>query len=114
MPTPGIPDYQNLDATGEARDAAERLEARAQAPASEALFNALVLPLLPARPTAVLEVGCGTGALARRIYAARPSSKVYATDKSAGMISFARQRAERASNGPLTHAVWDVVRPQDF
>ena len=42
----GIPDYQNLNVSGEARYAAERMEARAREPASEAMFTELMAPLL--------------------------------------------------------------------
>ena len=49
----------------EAAVAAERLEWRAQAPASQAMFDALVAPLLPTTGR-VLEVGAGTAPLARK------------------------------------------------
>lgn len=103
----GIPNYRSLDRTGEAQAAAERMEARAQEPASEAMFQELVAPLLGCGTTRILEVGCGTGALARRIAKAAPSSTIFATDKSEGMLQAARSLAHDV--GAIRFASWDVT-----
>jgi hypothetical protein len=55
----GIPNYQNLDPTGEAQAAADRMEARAREPASEVMFSELVAPLITFGTKRILEVGCG-------------------------------------------------------
>lgn len=57
-------------------------------------------------------MGGGTAALSRRLARALPGSVVYAADKSAGMLSFAAERAEGASNLHLGR--WDVTEPADF
>ena len=82
-----IPDYKNLDLSGEALQAAMRMEARAHEPASEQMFRQLVGPLLSPQVRTVLEFGCGTAALSRRIAQALPGAGVYATDKSDGMLT---------------------------
>ncbi|MHB1844572.1 MAG: class I SAM-dependent methyltransferase [Deltaproteobacteria bacterium] len=110
----GLPDYANLDLTGEAAAAAARMEARGQEPASAAMFDALVRPLL-AQARLVLEVGCGTAALARRIAAARPEATVFAADKSSGMVAVARALSQaEAPRHRLELAVWDVTCEERF
>ncbi len=109
----GIPDYQNLDLTDEALAAAERMEARAREPASEAMFDALVSPLLEAGPRRLLEVGAGSGALSRRISRALPGAEICASDKSEGMLLAARRYGgDDYSN--VTLARWDVLRESEF
>lgn len=103
MKIEGIPHYRDLDLSGEARAAAERLEDRAREAASDAMFDELVVPLLEPSPANVLEVGCGTAALSRRIARLSPGAIVHATDKSEGMLAAAREYAEseaRANAGP--------------
>lgn len=114
MKLDGIPDYARLDASGEAIAAAERMEARAAEPASAEMFDALVRPLLTPAPRRVLEVGCGPGALARRIAEACPSATVLATDKSRGMIAVAEALASRSPRPNLRFAPWDVVDGSTF
>lgn len=94
----GLPDYARLDAAGEAAAAARRMEARAAEPASAALFDTLVRPLLPG-VRRVLEVGCGSGALARRV-AAACEAEVLATDKSEGMLAVASSLGGRVAFAP--------------
>lgn len=108
----GIPDYHDLDVSGEALSAARRMEHRAQAPASEEMFEELVAPLLEPAPAKVLEVGCGTAALARRLARRLPDSEVYAADKSAGMLAFAAEKSGELDN--LRLGRWDVTDPADF
>lgn len=107
--TSGIYDYARLDASGEAERAAARMEARAREPASTAMFESLVAPLLSASTRRILEVGAGTGALARRLAAATAATRIVATDKSAAMVRAARALslgtpgAERCE-----YATWDA------
>ena len=99
----GVYDYAQLDARGEADAAAARMQARADEPASEALFHALVAPLLGPGTKRVLEVGCGPGALSRRVAKEAPHARVFASDKSATMVAFAQERAPYIEFRP-----WDV------
>lgn len=112
----GIPNYRDLDLSGEARAAARRMEGRARAPASERMFDELVRPLLDPAPRSVLEVGCGTAALSRRIIRYLPGATVYAVDKSEGMLVAAREYAamEPASGGELVLGRWDVLDAAAF
>ncbi len=114
-----IPDYANLDASGEARAAARRMEARASAPASKAMFDDLVAPLVrasiaridgPVRDASprVLEIGCGTAPLARSIAAMAPDAAVFACDKSALMLDEAQLLADGDSRS-ISFAPWDVT-----
>jgi len=107
----GIPDYKNLDLSGEAEAAARNMEDRAREPASQALFDSLVGPLIAPDTRVVLEVGCGTGALAARIADYNTQAYVLGTDKSEGMIRAAR--GLRASEGErqLSFELWDVTDP---
>lgn len=108
----GIPAYHDLDVSGEALSAARRMEDRAEAPASEAMFEDLVAPLLEPAPAKALEVGCGTAALARRVARRLPGSEVYAADKSAGMLAFAAENSGILDN--LRLGRWDVTDPAGF
>jgi SAM-dependent methyltransferase len=108
----GIPAYHDLDERGEALSAARRMEDRAEAPASAAMFEDLIAPLLSPDPRTVLEVGCGTAALSRRVARRLPGSRVYAVDKSAGMLSFAAERAGDLDN--LRLGRWDATEPESF
>jgi ubiquinone/menaquinone biosynthesis C-methylase UbiE len=83
----GIPNYKDLDESGESRVAATRMEQRAQEPASGEMFDSLVVPLLETAPSRILEIGCGTAALSRRVARHLPSATVHATDKSEGMLA---------------------------
>ncbi len=109
-----LPDYQNLDLSGEARQAAARMEARAREPASQEMFQQLVVPLITATVRTVLEVGCGTAALSRRIAQAAPQAVVYASDKSEGMLQVAGRLidAERIPNVRLQR--WDMLDETSF
>jgi len=105
----GLYAYACLDAAGEAERAAARMEARAQRPASAEMFAALVRPLL--RPgQVVVEVGCGSGGLARRMVAAHDDIEVWATDKSEGMLAFARRAAAEAPPR-LRFSRWEAGAP---
>lgn len=121
MKIEGIPHYCDLDLSGEARAAAERLEDRARAPASEAMFDELVVPLLDPTPANVLEVGCGTAALSRRLVWLLPGATIHATDKSEGMLAAAREYAEAdfvegpaSGGGRLVLGRWDVLDAASF
>jgi len=114
MPLQVIPDYRNLDLTGEARAAAERMEARSLAPASEAMFRELVAPLLSPAPRTVLEVGCGTAALSRRLARALPGARIVAADKSEGMLAAARRLVEAEGVGNVVLCAWDALDAAGF
>lgn len=105
----GVFSYAALDPKGESAAAAARMEARATLPASEAMFEVLVRPLLELEPRRVLEVGCGTGALAARIAAIAKRADVLATDKSEGMLE--RARSLRAGSR-VRFATWDASDPR--
>jgi SAM-dependent methyltransferase len=94
--TTGLYDYARLDASGEANRAIFRMEARAVDPASEALFEALLGPVVDtwAGDADVLELGAGTGALARRVVQRHASARVHATDLSQEMVAAAARYAE--------------------
>ena len=123
MKISGIPNYRDLDLSGESRAAARRMEDRALTPASRAMFEDLVDPLLgglsgaPSDSSpAVLEVGCGTAALSRRVARTLPGATVYAADKSEGMLAAAREyaEAEGGGGGELVLGWWDVLDPAAF
>ena len=102
--------FRNLDDSGEAESAAIRLEARSRMPASLEMFDAFIKPLLTPSPARVLEVGAGTAPLARRVAKLLPDSRVYATDKSDGMVAYARRMAEE-DGVSMDAAKWDVTSP---
>lgn len=107
----GLYHYRDLDAKGEGERAALRMQARADEPASRAMFEALVEPRLAGAPLKrILEVGCGSGALARRI-AMHSGAEVFATDKSAEMIRFA---TGIAPFGNVRFAEWDATNNFEF
>ena len=115
MKISGILNYKDLDESGESRAAATRMEQRAQEPASGEMFDSLVAPLLETAPSCILEIGCGTAALSRRVARHLPSATVHATDKSEGMLAAARKYAEEeASGGELILGRWDVSDPTSF
>lgn len=115
MKISGIPNYRDLDVSGEARAAARRMEDRALAPASRTMFDEIVAPLLHPAPRTVLEVGCGTAALSRRIARRFPDATVHATDKSEGMLAATREYAEaERDGGDLVLGCWDVLDPAAF
>lgn len=109
-----LPDYKNLDLSGEALQAALRMEARAKEPASQAMFEQLVAPLLSSNVRTILEFGCGTAALSRRIARLAAQAVVYASDKSEGMLVTARQLAETEDLPNIRFQVWDVLDENAF
>ena len=70
------------------------MEAGAREPASQEMFQQLIVPLLTAEVKTVLEFGCGTAALSRRIARSATHAKVYASDKSEGVLKVARHLVE--------------------
>jgi len=112
--TAPIPDYKNLDLSGEAQQAAARMEARAREAASGNMFQELVAPLLSANVRSVLEFGCGTAALARRMARAAPQAQVYASDKSAGMLTAARQSLVDEKLENIRLVPWDILDGSSF
>ena len=109
-----IPDYKNLDLSGEALKAAIRMEARAREAASQKMFEELVAPLLTGQTRTVLEFGCGTAALSRRIARAVPWARVVASDKSAGMLQVAQHLVDAEHSDNLRLQLWDVLDETSF
>ena len=109
-----IPDYKNLDLSGEALQAAARMEARANEPTSDEMFTQLVAPLLSPELKTVLEFGCGTAVLARRIATAAPQAEVYASDKSEGMLKVARHMLNTQKIKNIHLAAWDILDEAAF
>ncbi len=109
-----LPDYSNLDLSGEAKDTAARMEARSQVPASKDMFEFLLGPLLGEGVKTVLDVGCGTAPISRRIKAKRPELKVFACDKSAEMIRVAESLAKTEQLKGLEFKTWDVLNEGAF
>ena len=112
--TQPLPNYKNLDLSGEVRQAAARMEARAQEPASTEMFQQLVTPLLTAQVKTVLEFGCGTAALSRKIARAAPWAEVYASDKSDGMLKIARRLSDAENIHNIYLHNWDVLDETNF
>jgi SAM-dependent methyltransferase len=112
--TKPLPDYQNLDLSGEALQAAARMEARSQEAASQEMFEQLIAPLLTAQVKTALEFGCGTAALSRRVARAAAQAVVYASDKSEGMLQVARQLIQSEQIDNIRLQVWDVLDETTF
>ena len=104
----GVPAYDDLDRSGEAQRAAQRMEARAKESASAAMFDALVKPLLKPDVARVLELGCGTAALSRRIAQKLPQATIRAVDKSQGMIDAATQLARAEGHANIEFETVDI------
>ena len=109
-----LPDYKNLDLSGDARQAAARMEARARETASAEMFQQLVAPLLTAQVKTVLEFGCGTAALSRRIARFAPWAEVYPSDKSEGMLQIARRLSDSENIHNIHLQNWDVLEADNF
>ncbi len=112
--TEPIPNYKDLDLSGEALQAANRMEARAQEAASAEMFQQLAAPLLLPDVKSVLEFGSGTAALARRVARALPQAVVYASDKSAGMLKVARHLVAAEGLGNVRLEAWDALDEASF
>jgi SAM-dependent methyltransferase len=112
--TTQVPDYKNLDLSGEALAAAQRMEARAAAPASLDMFQYLIAPLLTPQVTNILEYGCGTAVLSRRMAQAAPQTYIYACDKSQGMLDFAQQMLEKENIANVHLDPWDILDESTF
>jgi SAM-dependent methyltransferase len=76
-----VPDY---DLAAESYDATRGGEPRAAAAATA------VLSLVPPRCTVVVDIGCGTGIVTKRL--AAPGRRVYGVDMSGGMLGLAQTR----------------------
>jgi SAM-dependent methyltransferase len=109
-----IPDYKNLDPNGEAIQAASRMEARAREAASQEMFLQLVVPLLSSEVKTILEFGCGTAALSRRIARTAPQAQVYASDKSEGMLKVARYLVDSENINNIRLEIWDILDESAF
>lgn len=109
-----LPDHYDPDEGGSARQAAFRMESRAQEPASERMFQELVRPILGTGVRSVLELGCGTAFLSRRIVRLLNHANVLATDKSPEILGAARQCAEKEEIRTIQWALWDVLNEDAF
>ena len=109
----GLPHYRNLDQSGEAHDAVRRMEARALEPASDQMFQQLVV-LMANAPERISEIGCGTGALSRRLKRATPTSLVFGADKSAEMIGAAQRLLPPGDKAAIHFGQWDVSKDSLF
>lgn len=93
--------------------AAYESQARAQRRAAASLAEAIVAHFTGRPPPArILELGCGTGFLSRRIATAWPDADLTISDLSPAMVEFCRQRLHRASRnhpGPINFAVCNAV-----
>ncbi|GAA3244296.1 class I SAM-dependent methyltransferase [Dactylosporangium siamense] len=87
-------------------------------PAVRAAWAALLTPVLPPAPAAVLDAGCGTGSIATLL--AEAGYHVHGVDSSPGMLDVAREKAARhavavdlvvgdAADPPFEPARFDVV-----
>ena len=112
--TESLPDYRNLDLSGEASIAAARMESRAREGASTAMFEALVRPLLGAHVASVLDVGCGSASLARRIAATLQGARICAADKSEGMLKVAAHLAREEGLSRIDFRPWDVMEESSY
>jgi SAM-dependent methyltransferase len=90
------------------------MEARAQEAASAEMFEQLVAPLLSTQVKSVLEFGCGTASLARRVAQALPQATVYASDKSAGMLKVARHLVAADGLENVRLEAWDALDEVSF
>jgi SAM-dependent methyltransferase len=109
-----VPDYTNLDLSGEVQQAANRMEARAREPASQEMFQELIAPLLTPEVKTILEFGCGTAALSRKIARTAGQALVYASDKSEGMLKVARQLVEDEGITHIHLQLWDALDESSF
>ncbi|MFJ8923604.1 class I SAM-dependent methyltransferase [Streptomyces sp. NPDC102415] len=94
-------------------EAARYDRTRGGEPRAEAAASA-VLGLLPGSARTLLDIGCGTGLVTRRIAHGRPGLRVFGADASYGMARLARQRIGAVVLAdvrrlPLTAAAVDAV-----
>jgi SAM-dependent methyltransferase len=109
-----LPDYKNLDISGDALQAAQRMDARASEVASQELFEHLVMPLLADGVKAILEFGCGTAALSRRMARVAPQAQIFASDKSKTMLEVAQRHINNEHLDNIRLQPWDVLDKDDF
>jgi 2-polyprenyl-3-methyl-5-hydroxy-6-metoxy-1,4-benzoquinol methylase len=109
-----IPDYKNLDLSGEVVQAATRMEARAREAASAEMFQQLVAPLLIPEARRVFEFGCGTAALSRKIARQATQAVVFASDKSEGMLKAAKSLIDGENLSNIRLEQWDVLNETGF
>jgi SAM-dependent methyltransferase len=109
-----IPDYKNLDLSGEVVQAATRMEARAREAASAEMFQQLVAPLLTPEIRTVFEFGCGTAVLSRRITRQAKQAVVFASDKSDGMLKAAKSLVDVENLPNIRLEKWDVLEEANF
>lgn len=78
------------------------------------MFEHLGLPLQTPQSQTILEYGCGTAALSRRIAAAAPDAVICACDKSQGMLSAAHSLVENNLKTNIRFDAWDILDESTF
>jgi len=73
------------------------------------LLELALSEMSPSRPAQILEVGCGSGRLTRRLRETFPASRLWALDLSAAMVCEARKRVA-APPGTMGWAVGDAAQ----
>jgi len=84
-------------------------QARMQRRAAEALARMIVADFADRQPRRILELGCGTGFLTRRLATAWPEAEIMATDLSAAMLAFCQRRMSERRGGRLRFAPCDAT-----
>ncbi len=102
--------FQNVDAHGAEfiKTVGDALETRAAEPAMQRIVDSYLVELSYPDGGVHLEIGAGSGAIARKLAARAGNGKVIATDPSPGLIDYARSHADNPQN--LSFAVVDGAR----
>jgi len=99
--------FQDVDAAGEAfiETVAKALETRAAEPSTQRIIDGYLAELTYADGALHLEIGAGSGAVARRLARRASNGQVVASDPSPGLIAFAKAHPDNPPN--LTFEVAD-------
>ena len=113
MLTP-IPDYNNLDLSGEVLQAATRMEARAVSRLPGRCLNILSSRCCPPKPGPSWSLAAELLALSRRIAQQVPHAMVFSSEKSTGMLTAAQSLLENEKIRNIRLAPWDVLDESAF